>query len=98
MNRGRIALGAGAATVFFATLVVASTGFATLIPASNTFTLRPGTGATEAKTAEVPAIRPSSADVEIAIDTTGSMGPTIAQAKADAIAIVTGVQAAVPDT
>ena len=42
--------------------------------------------------------KPASADIEIAIDTTGSMGPSIAQAKTDAANIVSGVQAAIPDS
>lgn len=84
-----------------ATLAAAATTSATLSPATATFTLRAGDPvlgvATEVKTVGVPA-KPASADVEIAIDTTGSMGPSIAQAKADALAIVAGVQASVPDT
>lgn len=95
----KIARRATACLLFLAiALIAASSGTATLSPSSATFTLRPGTGASEAKTADVPGIRPSSADVEIAIDTTGSMGPSIAVAKANAIAIVNGVQAIVPDT
>ncbi len=38
------------------------------------------------------------ADIEIAIDTTGSMFSSIAQAKADATNLVTAVQASVPDS
>jgi len=57
----------------------------------------PGGSITEPKTINVP-VKPPKADIEIAIDTTGSMGPSIAQAKADAVAIVTGVQGAVPNT
>jgi hypothetical protein len=83
------------------TLIAATTGSATLSPSSATFTLRAGDPvlgvATETKTAGIPA-KPPSADVEIAIDTTGSMQPSINQAKADAVAIVTGVQGSVPDT
>jgi hypothetical protein len=68
-----------------------------LSPSSVMFTVAPGGSITEPKTINVPA-KPPKADIEIAIDTTGSMGPSIAQAKADAVAIVTGVQGAVPDT
>src|SRR5262249_16499868 len=92
------ALGAGAAIVLFATLIVAATSTATLIPTAATFTLRPGGHATESKSANIPALIPSSADVEIAFDTTGSMQPTIDQAKAQALSIVNGVKAVVPDT
>lgn len=49
------------------------------------------------RTFSVPA-KPASADIEIAIDTTGSMGASIAQAKADAAAIVNGVKLQVPDS
>lgn len=82
-------------------LVLATTTTAGLSPATATFTLRAGDPvlgvATETKTVTVPA-KPLKADVEIAIDTTGSMDPTITQAKADATAIVTAVQGSVPDT
>src|SRR5262249_30463095 len=98
MHRRRFALGAGVATVLFATLIVAATSTATLIPSSATFTLRPGGHATEAKSADIPGIVPASADVEIAFDTTGSMGPSIAVAKAQAQDIVSGVQGLIPDT
>jgi hypothetical protein len=43
----------------------------------------------------VPATPPT-ADIEIAIDTTGSMAPSIAQAQTDANNIVSGVQAQIP--
>ncbi len=98
MTHRKIALGAIASLAVVATvLVVASIGSAGLNPASNTFTLRAGTGTTEAKSVDVPA-KPPSADVFIAIDTTGSMSGGIADAKSEANAIVTGVQASVPDT
>ena len=44
----------------------------------------------------VPAL-PAKADIEIAIDTTGTMGPTIEQAKAEATAMVAAVQGTVAD-
>ena len=82
-------------------LVAAGVGAASLSPPSATFTLRAGDAtlgtATETKTVGVPATPPK-ADIEIAVDTTGSMQPSINQAKADAAAIVAGVQGAVPDT
>src|SRR3954467_5015006 len=84
-----------------AAAVVTAVAFATLSPSSAQFTLRPGDAtlgtATEAKTVGVP-VNPPKADVEIAIDTTGSMQPTIDQAKADALAIVSGVNALGADT
>jgi Mg-chelatase subunit ChlD len=72
-----------------------------LSPAAATFTVRAGDPTlgtvTEGKTVEVPA-KPPKADIEIAIDTTGSMSPSIAQAKLDATAIVLMVQAQIPNT
>jgi hypothetical protein len=70
---------------------------ATLSPPTASFTVRAGATVTEAKTVDLPA-KPPKADIEIAIDTTGSMGPSIAQAKVDATNIVNGVQGSVPDT
>jgi hypothetical protein len=84
-----------------AALIAVGTGSASVSPPSATFTLRAGDAtlgtATETKTVDVPA-KPPKADIEIAIDTTGSMQPSIDQAKADAAGIVSGVQGAVPDT
>jgi hypothetical protein len=83
------------------TLVASTSSPASISPASATFTLRAGDPvlgvALETKTVGVPAVPPK-ADIELAIDTTGSMDPSIAQAKADALAIVSQVQAQVPDT
>jgi hypothetical protein len=85
-----------------ATLVVAATTSASLIPPTASFTLRAGDPilgvATETgKMASIPA-KPPSADVELAIDTTGSMATGIADAVSEANAIVTGVQGSVADT
>src|SRR5262245_6266623 len=90
----------GAATALAAltvALVLTAVTSAGLSPSSATVTLQPGTSTTETKVVTIPA-KPPSADVEIAIDTTGSMDATIAQAKADALNIVNGVQGSVPDT
>ena len=81
-----------------AALVVAATTSASLSPASATFTVREGTGTVETgKEVTIPA-KPPSADVELAIDTTGSMAGGIADAVSEANAIVTGVQGSVADT
>src|SRR4051812_40973889 len=60
---------------------------ALVTPATGTFTLRAGDPvlgvATEHKTVDLPA-KPPKADIEIAIDTTGSMTASINQAKTDA--------------
>ncbi len=84
-----------------AALAAVGAGRAGISPSSATFVLRAGDPAlgtqSELKTVDVPA-KPAKADVEIAIDTTGSMQPSITQAKTDAINIVNGVQGSVPDT
>ncbi len=79
-------------------IVAMNTGLATatIDPPAATLTIPAGSSGTETKTVGVPE-RPPAADIELAIDTTGSMGPSIAQAKADALAIVTGVQGTIPD-
>jgi hypothetical protein len=78
-------------------LVLTAATSASLSPATNTVTLRAGTGTTETKVVTVPATPPS-ADVEIAIDTTFSMSTGIADAVSEANAIVSGVQGSVPNT
>jgi hypothetical protein len=93
--------GLAAACALLVTLVATTSSPASVTPASATFTLRAGDPvlgvATETKTVGVPAVPPK-ADIEIAIDTTGSMAPSIAQAESDATSIVSQVQAQVPDT
>jgi hypothetical protein len=91
-----------ALVVLVVTMVFAATANADLTPASASFTLRAGDPtlgvATETgKTVTIPA-KPASADVELAIDTTGSMAGGIADAVSEANAIVTGVQGLVPNT
>jgi len=66
-----------------------------LQPATVTLTMKAGSSTTVAKTYHLDAL-PGAADIVLAIDTTGSMGPAIAQAKADATNIVTQVQAQIP--
>jgi hypothetical protein len=70
---------------------------ASVDPPTATLTIAAGASGTESKSVGVPT-KPPAADIEIAMDTTGSMGASIDQAKADAIDIVTGVQAAIADT
>jgi hypothetical protein len=90
-----------AALALLTTLALAAVTSATVSPSSATMTLRAGDPVlghdSETKLVGVPPVPPR-ADIEIAIDTTSSMNPSITQAKADATAIVTGVQAVVPDT
>ncbi len=83
------------AVLFLAMGLVAPFAEAGLTPGTNTLTIPAGSSGTETKTITVPA-KPALADVEIAIDTTGSMGPAIAQAKAEALALVAGINLALP--
>jgi Mg-chelatase subunit ChlD len=73
---------------------------ATVTPSVSALTVAAGSSVTTTATIDVPAnpvtTPPTDVDIEIAIDTTGSMGPGIAQAKADATALVTSMQAAIP--
>ncbi|MEA2611629.1 MAG: hypothetical protein QOG32_1355, partial [Chloroflexota bacterium] len=69
----------------------------TATPTPNTIQVPAGAGGAYPIDVIVPAVPPK-ADVLLAIDTTGSMGASIAQARADAQAIVTGVQGSVTDT
>ena len=64
-------------------------------PAVVTLTLQAGASADVKKTLHLDAL-PGAADIVLAVDTTGSMGTAIAQAKADATNIVTQVQAQIP--
>ncbi len=67
----------------------------TITPSVVTTTLQAGQSTTVSKTLSLDGL-PARADIIVAIDTTGSMGPPIAQAQADAINICTQVQAAIP--
>ena len=70
---------------------------ATVTPASNTIEVHPDDTGNVTISVDVPA-KPPKADILIAIDTTGSMAPSITQAKSNANQIVTDVQASVPDS
>src|SRR5262245_26596363 len=96
MSKKYLAAATALAAVTVALVIAASSG-AGLSPSSATVTLSPGSSTSETKVVTLPA-KPAKADVEIAIDTTGSMSASIAQAKTDAINIVNGVQGSVPDT
>lgn len=69
---------------------------AELSPATNTITINAGGTGTEEKTVTVPRL-PAKADIQIAIDTTGSMFGAINQAKSQATDLVNTIHAAVPD-
>src|SRR3954470_19237499 len=99
MRHRQTLTGALAALGILIALVASTSSPASISPASASFTLRAGDPvlgvAHETKTVGVTA-KPPKADIERAIDTTGSMQPSIDQAKADAAAIVAQVQASVP--
>jgi hypothetical protein len=80
------------ASVVFPTVVGA-----TVTPPTDTIQVPAGSTVDHLISVGVPAVPPK-ADILIAIDTTGSMSASIAQAKTDAISIVTGVQGSVLDT
>lgn len=64
-------------------------------PAAVTATLGPGQSTTIQKTLHLDAL-PGAADIIIAVDTTGSMGPAIAQAQLESNEIFTDVTTAIP--
>ena len=66
-----------------------------LTPGSTSLTLVRGGSQTIEKTLHLDAL-PQKADVVIAVDTTGSMGAAIAEAKVDATTLVTSVRALIP--
>lgn len=82
-----------------ATDVIPQTPMPTRQPtATATFvaTLCPGESATEVKPVHVPAA-PARADLVFAFDTTGSMGPVLAAAKTNALAIMADLARLIPD-
>jgi uncharacterized repeat protein (TIGR01451 family) len=66
-------------------------------PSSYSATLTSGSSVTITKTVHTPAIPPR-ADILFLADTTGSMGPTIANVQANASSIMSQVRSAQPDT
>jgi Big-like domain-containing protein len=68
----------------------------TLDPPTVVKTLEAGQSTTVDKTFHLDAL-PANADIVFAVDTTGSMGGAISQAKTDAANIVTAVQAQIPN-
>jgi Mg-chelatase subunit ChlD len=88
-----VALATGAALL--TGLAVSTPAAATLTPTTGTLTVPAGSSASEAKVIDVPAVAPL-VDIEIAIDTTGSMSGTIAQAQSEATTLVNTIKAAAP--
>lgn len=88
---------AATAVVLGAALLAAPTAAnADIDPVTNTIVIEAGGTGTEDKTVTVPEL-PAKADILIAIDTTGSMGGAIDQAKSEATALVNSIQADIPD-
>ena len=85
-----------------AVLAAAGTASAATSVSPGSLSVKNGSSGSSTLTFDVPVPSPqpppAAADVEIAIDTTGSMGSGIAQAKADATALVTGLNAALTGT
>jgi len=64
-------------------------------PSSLSLTLSPGASWKTSQTLHLDSLPPK-ADIVLAVDTTGSMGTAIADAKADAIKIVNRVKSSIP--
>jgi hypothetical protein len=97
LQRHRAAsLGLVAATSVLALVVCPAPANASVTPADATLTIRPGETGVDPIDVNVPS--PINADIEIAIDTTGSMGGAINQAKTQATDIVNKVQAYIPNS
>ncbi len=77
-------------------LVIAGVAGATVTPPTGALSIAAGASGNENLTISVPAGTTPNVDIEFVVDTTGSMAGGIARAQADAIAIVTGVQAVIP--
>lgn len=75
---------------------VVSVARADLAAETNTITVKAGESGSQSFTVTVPRM-PVKADIQIAIDTTGSLSGTIAQAKAQAADLVNTIHEAVPD-
>jgi len=86
-----LAIAIGAVAAFAGPALAADT----LTPSSVVRTLPAGGSTTVDKILHLDGL-PARADIIVAIDTTGSMGAALAQAKLDAVDICTDVQAAIP--
>jgi uncharacterized repeat protein (TIGR01451 family) len=88
--------GAVASTLMLAVGVTAASGSG-VDPSSYAATLTSGSSVTITKTVHTPAIPPR-VDILFLADTTGSMGPTIANVQSNASTIMSDVRSAQPDT
>ena len=95
MVRGRFVLGCALGALL---LVVGATGGQaadSFQPSSVSLTLAPGASWKTSQTLHLDSLPPK-ADIVLAVDTTGSMGAAIADAKADAIKIVNRIKSSIP--
>lgn len=92
--RRLLVLGAAVCVGMFVQVLPAF-GADTFTPNPVNVTLQAGASTDVHKTLHLDAL-PGAADIIIAIDTTGSMGPAIAQAKAQATALCNNVQTSIP--
>jgi hypothetical protein len=88
---GALALAVGLFAAYASPALAADT----LTPTPVAVTLQAGESTTVDKTLHLDGL-PAKADIIVAIDTTGSMGAALAQAKLDAVDICTDVQAQIP--
>lgn len=97
-TRTRTAAAATAAllgTTILGLFAAPSLAIADISPTSATIEVKAGETGTETKAVTVPRL-PAKADIEIAIDTTGSMGGAIVQAKSQATSLVNSIQSTIP--
>jgi von Willebrand factor type A domain-containing protein len=84
--------------IFLGVALFAAPGLANagITPPTATIEVKAGATGTETKTVTVPKL-PANADLVIAIDTNGSMGAAIAQARSQATALVNSIHTDIPD-
>jgi hypothetical protein len=95
MFRSRTAWALALAVGLFAAYASPALAVDSFTPNPVVVSLQAGQSTTINKTLHLDAL-PGNADILIAIDTTGSMGPAIAQAQAEATALCNDVKAAIP--
>jgi len=96
LKRRRMVISMLMALLFTLALVVPAIANGPVVPPEVTVALQPGEVVEVDKTVTTPVIPPKP-DIYFVSDTTGSMGPAIAQVKANASAIMSGILALAPD-
>jgi uncharacterized repeat protein (TIGR01451 family) len=97
MRKRRLVGAATAASMFMLVMGASAASGSGVDPSSYSATLASGTSVTITKTVHTPAIPPR-VDILFLADTTGSMGPTIANVQANASAIMSSVRGSQPDS